>query len=292
VRAGPSSPRGAARAAPSSRPERRTRLPSTPLSPPSRAVRRRPRAHECGAPSGRPSWTARHRRSARALAPGRVSRGRAGRGSAARRRRRRQGGGSRREPQPGAPAAPSPAGRATRGPATGIGPRRAGPARSAATGHRAVTRGAVVNGARCPSRPCADPHSARPVTERSAGSMSARAWGVIVSRSPVAWLMIGLLSAYRFGVSPLLGARCRFEPSCSAYALAAVRGHGAARGIVLSVRRLLRCQPWGGAGYDPVPPGRHRHAPPRSRRTGTPGTHRSADRPFETLGASTRVDHR
>ena len=46
---------------------------------------------------------------------------------------------------------------------------------------------------------------------------------------------------------------CRFDPSCSAYAIDALQTHGAARGMVLAVRRLTRCHPWGGQGYDPVP---------------------------------------
>lgn len=60
--------------------------------------------------------------------------------------------------------------------------------------------------------------------------------------------------AYRLLVSPLLGPACRFAPSCSAYALEAIATHGPLRGWFLALRRLLRCHPWGGAGYDPVPP--------------------------------------
>ena len=58
---------------------------------------------------------------------------------------------------------------------------------------------------------------------------------------------------YRLLVSPLLGPACRFAPSCSAYALEAIAVHGPVRGPVLALRRLLRCHPWGGDGYDPVP---------------------------------------
>jgi putative membrane protein insertion efficiency factor len=60
--------------------------------------------------------------------------------------------------------------------------------------------------------------------------------------------------AYRRWVSPVMPARCRFYPSCSAYALEAVETHGALRGIYLAVRRLLRCHPFHPGGYDPVPP--------------------------------------
>ncbi|MFW5679982.1 MAG: membrane protein insertion efficiency factor YidD [Pseudomonadota bacterium] len=66
--------------------------------------------------------------------------------------------------------------------------------------------------------------------------------------------LIGLVLVYRYGVSPLLGRPCRFQPTCSDYALEALRRHGGVRGGWLTVRRVTRCHPWGGAGYDPVPP--------------------------------------
>ncbi|MBI1776815.1 MAG: membrane protein insertion efficiency factor YidD [Proteobacteria bacterium] len=69
--------------------------------------------------------------------------------------------------------------------------------------------------------------------------------------------MIGLIKAYRLVVSPWLGCNCRYLPSCSEYALDALHDHGAATGSWLMLRRILRCHPWGGAGYDPVPPVRH-----------------------------------
>jgi hypothetical protein len=58
---------------------------------------------------------------------------------------------------------------------------------------------------------------------------------------------------YQLLVSPLLPPSCRFLPSCSEYASEAIERHGAWRGIILASRRLARCHPWGGSGYDPVP---------------------------------------
>lgn len=63
----------------------------------------------------------------------------------------------------------------------------------------------------------------------------------------------GLIQAYRWFVSPMLGVNCRFAPGCSDYALEAVTRHGALGGSVLAARRLCRCHPWGGSGFDPVP---------------------------------------
>lgn len=68
------------------------------------------------------------------------------------------------------------------------------------------------------------------------------------------YLLIGLIKTYRATISPIYGQVCRYHPSCSAYALEAVRQHGGMRGTVLTVRRLGRCHPWAAGGYDPVPP--------------------------------------
>ncbi len=81
--------------------------------------------------------------------------------------------------------------------------------------------------------------------------------------SPFARVLSALVTVYRYTVSPLLGPRCRYEPSCSQYALEALREHGAARGSWLAVRRIARCHPWGGHGYDPVPHAHPHHAFPR-----------------------------
>ena len=61
------------------------------------------------------------------------------------------------------------------------------------------------------------------------------------------------IQLYRWFLSPYLGSQCRYEPTCSAYALEAIEVHGAIRGYGLAVRRVCRCHPWGAAGYDPVP---------------------------------------
>lgn len=67
-------------------------------------------------------------------------------------------------------------------------------------------------------------------------------------------VLIALLRFYKLAVSPLLGMRCRFYPSCSDYAREAIQYHGAARGSYLAVKRLCRCHPFSAGGFDPVPP--------------------------------------
>ncbi len=67
------------------------------------------------------------------------------------------------------------------------------------------------------------------------------------------WLLLGAVRVYRFWFKPWVGNVCRFEPSCSAYAMAAIERHGALRGGWLMTRRLMRCHPWCPGGHDPVP---------------------------------------
>jgi putative membrane protein insertion efficiency factor len=70
-------------------------------------------------------------------------------------------------------------------------------------------------------------------------------------------LLRGLIRAYQLVLSPLLGPACRYLPSCSEYASEAIATHGPVAGSWLGVKRICRCHPWGGHGYDPVPPRAH-----------------------------------
>ena len=72
--------------------------------------------------------------------------------------------------------------------------------------------------------------------------------------TPAAAVLAGAVRAYQLTLRGVIGANCRFEPSCSDYAIDALRAHGAARGSLLAARRVLRCNPWTPGGYDPVPP--------------------------------------
>ncbi len=72
--------------------------------------------------------------------------------------------------------------------------------------------------------------------------------------SPVAAGIAALVRVYQWVFRPVIGTTCRFAPSCSDYALEALRTHGALRGSWLAARRLLRCNPWFAGGHDPVPP--------------------------------------
>jgi putative membrane protein insertion efficiency factor len=77
--------------------------------------------------------------------------------------------------------------------------------------------------------------------------------------SPAGLFLSGLIRAYQLILRPVLPPSCRYTPSCSHYGIEAIRVHGALRGGWLTLRRLSRCHPWGGSGYDPVPPLHHDH---------------------------------
>ena len=83
--------------------------------------------------------------------------------------------------------------------------------------------------------------------------MNAVRRGIWAAGAPVRAALIGAILVYRVVLSGVFGGRCRFEPSCSAYAEEAVRRHGAVRGAVLAAWRILRCNPFGRPGFDPVP---------------------------------------
>ena len=87
-------------------------------------------------------------------------------------------------------------------------------------------------------------------TESAAQAIAVTGKGPAVVTRALMAVVIG----YRRFISPLLPPRCRFEPSCSAYALEALRVHGAARGLWLAMARIARCHPFNPGGYDPVPP--------------------------------------
>ena len=81
--------------------------------------------------------------------------------------------------------------------------------------------------------------------ERLQRFMSNRKPGVMTARV--------LIRVYQLVVSPILGPSCRFEPSCSHYAMMAIERYGVPKGGVIALKRLLRCHPWSAGGYDPVP---------------------------------------
>ena len=84
--------------------------------------------------------------------------------------------------------------------------------------------------------------------------MAAHALSTVDFASAVARrVLLGFIRFYQLALSPWLGRRCRYEPTGSAYAAEAIATFGASRGLWLAVKRIGRCHPWGGAGYDPVP---------------------------------------
>jgi putative membrane protein insertion efficiency factor len=69
----------------------------------------------------------------------------------------------------------------------------------------------------------------------------------------LSWPLIGLVKLYRVTLSPWLGMNCRFQPTCSEYTIEALKKYGIFKGAWLAAKRIVRCHPWGGSGYDPVP---------------------------------------
>jgi len=75
----------------------------------------------------------------------------------------------------------------------------------------------------------------------------------LIIKNPLKYLLIGLVKVYQYCISPLTPASCRYIPTCSQYALEALRKYGVFKGGWLALKRILRCHPWGSHGYDPVP---------------------------------------
>jgi len=75
---------------------------------------------------------------------------------------------------------------------------------------------------------------------------------LLLRRLLVALLLIPV-KLYQWFISPVIGASCRYTPTCSAYTIEALKKHGPFKGLYLSIKRILRCNPWGGYGHDPVP---------------------------------------
>ncbi len=178
--------------------------------------------------AARPASGLRFRGGAPLLAAGAQHRNRAGRPG------RDSRGGKRRRTEPGAPTAAAPVARP------------------------------VVATARCQPT-CSAGHAGlgQPYLRRAGGRSRRGAGtggGVTVAPEPstgvLAGLLVRVLGGYRRWVSPLMSPRCRFAPTCSEYAVTALRRHGAARGSLLAAGRVLRCQPFHSGGYDPVPPAR------------------------------------
>ena len=72
-------------------------------------------------------------------------------------------------------------------------------------------------------------------------------------REIIIFPFVFLIKIYQFLISPIIGKNCRFNPTCSNYAMEALKKHGLIVGIYYSVKRISKCHPWGGSGYDPVP---------------------------------------
>ena len=71
--------------------------------------------------------------------------------------------------------------------------------------------------------------------------------------NPLTNLFVAIIRFYQLVISPILPSACRYTPSCSAYGIEALKKHGAIKGSVLTIKRIMRCNPWGGHGEDPVP---------------------------------------
>lgn len=73
------------------------------------------------------------------------------------------------------------------------------------------------------------------------------------------WILIAFVRFYQGAISPLFPGTCRYTPTCSQYMIEALKIHGPWHGLILGLKRFGSCHPWGGHGYDPVPPKEHKH---------------------------------
>jgi hypothetical protein len=92
----------------------------------------------------------------------------------------------------------------------------------------------------------------------------------MTGRAPLRRALLAVVGFYSRAISPALPPRCRFYPTCSAYAAEAIEQHGAGRGSWLAMRRILKCAPWHPGGVDPVPPAAGTREPARASSTGMP----------------------
>lgn len=74
-----------------------------------------------------------------------------------------------------------------------------------------------------------------------------------MNKNPLQWILIAIVRLYQLVLSPILGPRCRFQPTCSSYTIDAIKLHGGLKGSWLAIKRITKCHPWGGHGFDPVP---------------------------------------
>ena len=98
-------------------------------------------------------------------------------------------------------------------------------------------------------------HLRKTILMKPHNSRISTAWVFVtgILRKVFSFFLLVPIYFYRICISPLTPPSCRFTPTCSAYALEAIKKHGPIKGLYLAVRRILRCHPWGGSGYDPVP---------------------------------------
>lgn len=82
-----------------------------------------------------------------------------------------------------------------------------------------------------------------------------------ITRNPFKVFLIALFHFYKRGISPYLPTACRFQPTCSEYMIEALEKYGIFYGLYLGIKRILRCHPWGGSGFDPVPDKKQRNKP-------------------------------